>query len=121
MKNEKSIPDNFLWTLRALSTAFLIGYLVAIYLAVVVSGWFPAENVCENLLAPGLLLLFLAGYYLMWTRREGLAALLFILWFAALWGMDRFIGGDHWKDAPVPGIMMFILAILFLVYRLKKK
>ncbi len=121
MINKNTPPDNFLWVLRALTTAFLIGYLASIYLAVVVAEWFPTENTLENLLATGLLLVFGLAYYLMWMRREGFAAILFILWFASLWPMELFIGGERWEDAPVPGIMLFILAILLLVYRLKKK
>jgi hypothetical protein len=117
MKRTPENPTAFLWVLRALITAFLLGYLVSIYISVFISDWFPAGNRLEDLSALGLVLLFAAGYYLMWIRREGWSALLFILWFAALWIMDLRIGGERWEDAPVPGILLFILAVLLIVYR----
>ena len=115
MNKESNSPDAFLWVLRSLTTGFLLGYLVSIYLAVVVSGWFPTDTHLEDLLAIGLLILFCGGYYLMWIRREGWSAILFLLWYASLWLMKIFIGGALWKEAPVPGIIMFILAVLFII------
>jgi hypothetical protein len=122
--NSEKAPTAFLWVLRALSSAFLLGYLVSVYMAVVIAGWFPAGNRTEDLLAIGLLLLFGAGYYMMWIRRELWTAILYLLWFAALWLLEIFIGGDRWEDAPVPGTLVFILSALFMVYhfgRNKKK
>lgn len=114
-------PSVFLWVLRALSSAFLLGYLVSVYMAVVIAGWLPAENRYEDLLAIGLLLLFGAGYYLMWIRHEMWTAIIFLVWFSALWLLEIFIGGDRWEDAPVPGILIFILAVLFFVYHFGRK
>jgi hypothetical protein len=121
MNKSDEIPSPFLWVLRALTSAFLLGYLVSIYMAVVIAGWFPTENLYEDLLSVGLVLLFGLGYYLMWIRREGWTAVLFLAWFAALWLMERFIGGDRWEDAPVPGFLVFILAVLFIIHRFGKK
>jgi len=121
VSRKSNSPDAYLWILRALTSGFLLGYLVSIYLAVVVSGWFPTENRWEDLLAVGLLILFGGGYYLMWIRREGWAAILFLLWYASLWLMKIFIGGELWKEAPVPGIMLLILAILFIPYCFRRK
>lgn len=121
MNSKSNSPDSFLWVLRALTTGFLLAYLVSIYLAVVVSGWFPTENRWEDLLAIGLLILFGGGYYLMWVRREGWSAILFLLWYASLWLMKIFISGMLWKEAHVPGIMLFILAILFIGYCFRRR
>lgn len=115
MNNINNKPEPYLWVLRALTSGFLLGYLVSIYLIVVASGWFPGMNTWENLLAIGLLILFGAAYSLMWINREGWAAAGFIIWYAALWGMKFWIGGVLWEDAPVPGTILFLLAILFLV------
>jgi hypothetical protein len=114
-------PSAFLWVLRALTSAFLLGYLVSVYMAMVIAGWFPSGNRSEDLLAIGLLLLFVTGYYLMWIRRELLTAIIFLVWFTSLWLLDIFIGGDRWEDAPVPGTLVFILAALFMVYHLGRK
>ena len=110
-------PNTFLWVLRGLTSLFLLGYLAAVYLAVFIYELYPSDNLVENLIAAGLLLLFGSGYYLMWIRKEVLAGILFILWYAALWPLDAMIAGDTLQDAPVAGICMLILGLLFLVYR----
>lgn len=109
-------PNPFLWVLRGLTSAFLLGYLASIYFAVFIYEWFPSGNLAEDLLAIGLLLLLGLGYYLMWIRREGLSGSIFIIWYAALWPAEILVGGDTFEDTPAPGIMMLILGILFLVY-----
>lgn len=110
-------PNTFLWVLRGLTSVFLLGYLSTIYLAVFISNLYPSGNLAEDLIAAGLLLVFGLGYYLMWIRKEVLAGILFILWYAALWPMDLLAGEDLFKDAPTFGILMLFLGILFLVYR----
>ncbi len=110
-------PNTLLWVLRGLTSVFLIGYLAAVYLAIFIYELYPSDKLAENLIAAGLLLLFGCGYYLMWIRKEVLAGILFILWYATLWPLDLLVSGDTFKDAPTAGICMFILGLLFLVYR----
>ena len=110
-------PNTFLWVLRSLISAFLIGYIVSIFMAVFVAGIYPAENLAEDLTALIFTLVFALAYYLLWIRRETLSGFLFILWYAALWPADLLIGGDIFEDAPLPGILMFFLGMLLLVYR----
>ncbi len=117
MARKSEPPSTFLWVLRGLTSAFLMGYLFLVYLAIFMYDWFPSGNPAENLLGFGLLLLAMLGYYLMWIRRELLAGILFIIWYAALWPAEILIGGDTFEDSPVPGILLFILGILLVLFR----
>jgi hypothetical protein len=54
----------------------------------------------------------------MWIRRETLTGILIILWYAALYPADYLVGGELFDNAPAPGLLLFILGVLFLVYRL---
>jgi len=110
-------PNTFLWVLRGLASAFMLGYLINIFLSVLLYERFPAGSLVEDLPAIGLLILFGVGYYLMWIRKEILTGFIFILWYATLWPLEILIGGDNFEDSPAPGIILFILGILFLVYR----
>jgi len=110
-------PNTFLWVLRGLTSVVLLGYLVAIYMSVIMYELYPSGNLLADLMAAGLLLLFGLAYYLMWKRKELLAGLLFMTWYAALWPADILLEGENFKDAPAFGIFMLILGMLFLVYR----
>lgn len=117
MSQNKLPPSTFLWVIRSLVTAFLLGYLGSIYIAILVAESWPSGILAEDLLGGAFLIVFASGYYLMWIRRELLAGIVFIFWYAALWPAELFIGGDSFKDAPLPGILILILGILLLVYR----
>ena len=117
MDTSREPPNTFLWVLRGLTSVFLLGYLAAIYLAVFIYEMYPTDNLAENLISAGLLLLFACGYYLMWIRKEVLAGIIFILWYAALWPLQLMAAGNSFRDAPTAGICMLILGLLFLVYR----
>jgi hypothetical protein len=117
MSGKYEEPSTFLWVIRGLTSLFLLGYLLSIFFSVFLSDLYPADNWLENLLAVGLLLLFGLGYYLMWIRREGWAGIIFLIWSLSLWPLDMYIGGDRWDDAPVPGILLLVLAICLLIYR----
>jgi len=110
-------PNTFLWVLRGLTSAFLLGYILYIFLAVLLYETFPVGNPLEDILAIGLLILFGLGYYLLWLRKEILAGLIFILWYAALWPLEILTGGNNFEESQAPGIIMLILGILLLVYR----
>ncbi len=75
----------------------------------------------ENSIFILLALVFLVGLYFLWSNREGLAGLLFILWYAALWPCQIFIAGDNFEDLPAPGIFMFIIGVLSLIYWYRKR
>jgi len=117
MSRSAEDPNTFLWVLRGLTSAFLLGYILYIFLAVLLYESFPAGNPVEDLLAIGLLILFGLGYYLLWIRKEILAGLIFILWYAALWPLEILTGGNNFEESQAPGILMLILGILLLVYR----
>ena len=110
-------PNTFLWVLRALASAFLLGYLLDLFLAVLLYERFPAGSLVEDLPAIGLLILFGFGYYLIWIRKEILTGFIFILWYATLWPLEILIGGNNFEGSTVPGTFSLILGILFLVYR----
>ncbi len=62
--------------------------------------------------------LFLPGYFVAW-KNEGVAGVIFILWWAAMWGMDLLVmapsGSEGGGMAIAMGLPVFVLGILFLV------
>ncbi len=117
----KSEPTPFLWVIRVLASLFFLGYLSFGFLASFILGGLPGESVLENSIFILLALVFLVGLYFLWSNREGLAGLLFILWYAALWPCQIFIAGDNFEDLPAPGIFMFIIGVLSLIYWYRKR
>ncbi len=117
----RSEPTPFLWVIRVLASLFLLGYLSFGFLATFILGGFPGESVLENSVFILLALVFLIGLYFLWSNREGLAWLLFILWYAALWPCQIFIAGDNFEDLPAPGIFMFIIGVLSIFYWFNKR
>jgi hypothetical protein len=114
-------PTPFLWVIRVLACLFFLGYLSFGFLASFILGGLPGESVLENSIFLLLALVFLVGLYFLWSNREGLAGLLFILWYAALWPCQIFIAGDNFEDLPAPGIFMFIIGVLSLIYWYRKR
>jgi hypothetical protein len=117
----KSEPTPFLWVIRVLASVFLLGYLTFGFLAAYILEFFPGENALESSIFVLLLLIFLVGFYFLWFNREGLAGLMFMLWYASIWLCEIYIAGDNFEDLPAPGTFMFIVAILSLIYWYKKR
>jgi hypothetical protein len=117
----RSEPTPFLWVIRVLASLFLLGYLSYGFLAAFILGNFPGQTGLAHIIFILLALVFLAGFYFLWSNREGLAGIIFILWYASLWPCEIYIAGDHFKDLPAPGTYMFIIGILCLVYRALKR
>jgi hypothetical protein len=99
----------------------LLGYLAFGLLAAFILDFFPGETVLENAVFIALFLVFLIGFYFLWANREGLAGLIFMFWYAALWPLEIFIASDPLKDLPAPGIFMFVVAVLSIIYWFSKK
>ena len=68
-----------------------------------------------------LAVVYMVGFYFLWSNREGLAGITFILWYGALWPCEIYIDGDHFKDLPAPGTFMFIIGTLCLIYWARKR
>jgi hypothetical protein len=113
-------PTPFLWVLRALISLTLLGYLGGIYIGILIDEPFLSGNLTSDLLAIGMLILFVAGYMLVWMRMEGTAGVVFILFFTALWPLDIYIGGSTFDGAPVFGTIVLIQGILFIAYRISQ-
>jgi hypothetical protein len=117
----RSNPTPFLWVIRVLASLFLLGYLFFGFLATFIPGDFPGESIQENSVFILLALVFLLGLYFLWSNREGLAGILFIIWYAALWPCQLFIDGENFEDLPAPGTYMFIVGVLSLIYWYRKR
>lgn len=82
----------------------------------------------ENLIhrSPGVLVkllfvLFLGGYIVSW-RSDGGAGLIFVLWYAAMWGLSLGLPRVFIGDGGIAmGLPLFILGVLFLVRCHKKR
>lgn len=68
--------------------------------------------------------IFLAGYFVAW-KNEGVAGVIFILWWVVMWPMDLVVMGPTGSDGPgmaiVMGVPVFVLGILFLVNSRKRR
>ena len=68
--------------------------------------------------------LFLPGYVVAW-KNEGVAGVIFILWWVAMWGMDLLVMAPAGPEGGGMGIAMglpvFVLGVLFLVGSYKKR
>ncbi len=117
----RSEPTPFLWVIRVLASLFLFGYITFGFLAAFILEFFPGENALENSIFILLFLIFLVGFYFLWFNREGLAGLIFILWYAALWPCEIYIAGDNFEDLPAPGTFVFIIGVLAIIYSFRKK
>jgi hypothetical protein len=111
----------FLWVLRVLASLFLLGYLTYGFLVAFVLGDFPGQTLVENGIFILLALVFMVGFYFLWSHREGLAGIIFILWYAALWPSQILIAGDNFEDLPAPGTYMLIIGLLCLLYWYSKR
>ncbi len=62
--------------------------------------------------------LFLPGYFVAW-KNEGVAGVIFIVWWVVMWGMDLLVmapsGPEGGGMAIAMGLPVFVLGILFLV------
>ncbi len=63
--------------------------------------------------------LFLPGYFVAW-KNEGVAGVIFILWWVVMWGMDLLVMAPSGPEggggmAIAMGLPVFVLGILFLV------
>ena len=117
----QSGPTPFLWLLRVLASLFLLGYITFGFLATFILGGFPGESILENSVFVLLAIVFLFGLFFLWSNREGLAGILFILWYAALWPCQIYIAGDHFEDLPAPGLFMLIIGVLSIIYWFRKR
>ena len=114
-------PTPFLWVIRVLASLFFLGYLSFGFLATFILGGFPGESILENSVFVLLAIVFLFGLFFLWSNREGLAGILFILWYGALWPCQIFITDDNFQDLPAPGLFMLILGVLSLIYWFRKR
>jgi hypothetical protein len=117
----RDTPTPFGWVIRVLASFFLLGYLTFGLLAAFVLGFFPGETPLEITIFILLALVFLLGFYFLWSNREGLAGLLFMLWYAALWPCEMLMTSDHFRDLPAPGTYMLVVGVMALIYWYGKK
>lgn len=78
----------------------------------------------ENLIVKLLFVVFLAGYFISW-KREGVAGLIFILWWVAISCFGQFVAKPlhpgSANEAIGLGFPLLILGILFIVSWYKKR
>jgi hypothetical protein len=69
--------------------------------------------------------LFLLGYLVAW-KNEGVAGIMFIVWWVVMWGMDLLVIGPYGPEGGTGssiamGLPVFVLGILFLVNSKKRR
>lgn len=115
-KNEKK---KFISVLQIILTVYGLMYLLFI-----IANFFSIDNYeyynLENLFVNLLFVLFLVGYYIVW-KNEGLAGIIFIFWWVAMWCLALFIAETDPGSGIVMGLPLFILGILFIISWYRKK
>lgn len=104
-----------------------------LYLMFVIASFFPSTiglvsesnnpYDLENLIVKLLFVVFLVGYFISW-KREGVAGLIFVLWWVAMWCYGKFIVAPlhgHGTEGIEMGFPLLILGILFIVSWYNKK
>jgi hypothetical protein len=117
MKNVSDPPEvkkrKFPTTLQILTSIYALLYLVFI-----IDNFLPAKNFnpydLENSIVKLLFALFLVGYYFSW-KNEGVAGLIFIIWWIGMWCLALFVVETDRGAGVVMGLPLFVLAILFMV------
>jgi len=113
-EKKKKIP-----LLHAILTLYGLLYLVFIIdtlISIDTYDLYNPENVVVNLA----FVLFLIGYYMAW-RNEGVAGIIFVLWWAVMWVLALFIVDHDKGSGVVMGLPLFILGILFIISWHRKK
>ena len=117
MKNDseslQSKKRKFPSTLQILTSIYALLYLIFI-----IDNFLPAKNFnaydLETIIVNLLFVLFLVGYYLSWNN-EGVAGLIFIIWWIGMWYLALFVAEIDRGAGVVMGLPLFILGILFMV------
>jgi hypothetical protein len=125
MKNVSDTPEvkkrKFPTTLQILTSIYALLYLVFI-----IDNFLPAKGFnpydLENSIVKLLFALFLVGYYFSW-KNEGVAGLIFVIWWIGMWCLALFVAKIDRGAGVVMGLPLFVLAILFMVswYRKSRK
>lgn len=77
----------------------------------------------ENLVVKLLFVVFLAGFFVSW-KREGIAGIIFVIWWVAMLAFGRFIVTPihgHGTEGIVMGFPLLIFGILFIISWHNKK
>jgi peptidoglycan/LPS O-acetylase OafA/YrhL len=112
-EKKKKIP-----VLHALLTIYGLLYLIFIIDTFISSDTYDPYN-AENIIVNLAFFFFLIGYFMAW-KNEGLAGLIFVLWWAVMWVLALFIVEHDKGGGVVMGLPLFILGILFIISRYRK-
>jgi hypothetical protein len=105
--------------LHAILTLYGIVYLV-FRIDTFISGVTYDPHNTENIVVNLAFVLFLIGYYLAW-QNEGVAGIIFIIWWAIMWCLALFIVEHDKGGGVVMGLPLFILGILFIISWYRKR
>jgi hypothetical protein len=115
-------------TLLILTSLYGLLYLIFIIISFIpssegspVSGTVPFDPFdFEQIVVKLLFVLFLVGYFILW-KNEGLAGLIFVVWWLGMWCLGLFVA-QHDRGAGVAmGLPLFVLAIMLIISWYRKR
>ena len=109
-KYEKKKKMPLLHAILTLYGLMYLAFIIDTFISGVTYDPYTAENIVVNLA----FVLFLIGYYMAW-QNEGVAGIIFILWWAVMWCLALFIVDHDKGSGVVMGLPLFILGILFII------
>jgi len=114
-KKKKIFPS--IWHLLT----FIYGLLYLFFMVAEISSIDEQFNP-EGIIVKLLFVFFLIGFYISW-KREGLAGLIFIFWWAGMWYLALFVVEHDRGAGVVMGIPLFIIGIGFIIswYNIRKR
>ncbi|HMU44076.1 MAG TPA: hypothetical protein PKA80_12310 [Ignavibacteriaceae bacterium] len=86
-----------------------------------VSGTVPFDPFdFEQIVVKLFFVLFLVGYFILW-KNEGLAGLIFVIWWIGMWYLGFFVAQHDRGASVIMGFPLFVLAILLIISWYRKR
>ena len=106
--------------LRILTTIYGIMYLILILSFLLFEDPDFNNITLEGIIVSLAVIVFLIGYYYSW-KNELIAGTIFIFWWGIMWYLGLFVAERDKGAGVVMGVPLFIIGILFIVYRYRQR
>ncbi len=131
MSRQKKLRSRGLLTTLSAYGLLFLWFIITGFIPAPEGHWISSAVPFEPSWAPDFIairlmfVLFLLGYFVAW-KNERVAGVIFILWWAVMWGADLLVMGPYGPEggggmAIAMGLPVFVLGILFLVNSKKRR
>ncbi len=125
MSRRKNLRSTGLLTTLSAYGLLYLWFIITSFIPAPEGNWISSAVPFEPSWAPDFIAIrlmfvfFLSGYFVAW-KNEGVAGIIFILWWVVMWGMDLLVMAPSGPEggggmAIAMGLPVFVVGILFLV------